>query len=141
MLSPWLDLTRGTSGLSPNQPTDWLTTFDSDECRVGAIEQYMGNEVKSASDPRVSPLFREPSPELPRQFLSAGKAEVLYADAEKWAEKVEDVLGEDAIECHFAKGQVHTFAIGGWLADTGVEEISDWRLLSFVQRQTRPKKR
>ena len=137
MLSPWLDLTRATSGLSPNQPTDWLTTFDSDECKVGAIDQYMGTEVHSASDLRVSPLFRVPSRELPRQFLSAGKAEVLYADAEKWAQKVENVLGPEAIERHFASGQVHTFAIGGWLADTGVADLSDWRLLSFVHGETR----
>jgi acetyl esterase/lipase len=56
MLSPWLDLTRSTSGNSPNQPTDWLTTFDSEECRVGAIEMYMGTTIKSAQDPRVSPM-------------------------------------------------------------------------------------
>jgi acetyl esterase/lipase len=135
MLSPWLDLTRSTSGHSPNQPTDWLTTFDSEECRKGAIEVYMGTAIKSASDPRVSPLFRKPCKYLPKQFLSAGTAEVLFADAEKWAEKVRDSLGEDAIDCHFAKDQVHTFAIGGWLADRGPLEISDSLLLSFVKSQ------
>lgn len=140
MLSPWLDLTRSTSGNSPSQPTDWLTTFDSDECRVGAIEQYMGTLIKSAADPRVSPLWREPVPELPKQFLSAGRAEVLFADSEKWAKKVIDKLGKDAIECHFARGQVHTFAIGGWLADSGIEEVSDYRVLSFVQRQLAPQR-
>lgn len=136
MLSPWMDLTRATSGFSPNQCTDWLTSFDSKECRIGAIEQYMGTEIKSASDPRITPLARTPSPLLPPQFLSAGKAEVLFADAEKWAEKVEKVLGPKAIECHFAEGQVHTFAIGGWLADKAFEETSDRKLLSFVCKHT-----
>ena len=135
MLSPWLDLTRATSGHSPNQPTDWLTTFDSDECRTGAIEVYMGTVIKSASDPRISPLFRTVRPELPKQFLSAGTAEVLFADSKKWAEKVKKSLGNGAIECHFARGQVHTFAIGGWISDAGALAVSDWRLLSFVKTQ------
>ena len=69
MLSPWLDLTRATSGSSPRQRTDWLTTFDSEDCRVAAIELYMGSEVSAASDPRVSPLFRMPSEGFPKQFL------------------------------------------------------------------------
>lgn len=140
MLSPWLDLTRSTSGNSPNQSTDWLTTFDSEECRVGAIEKYMGTSIASAADPRVSPLWRDSLSGLPKQFLSAGRAEVLLADSEKWAEKVKEQLGNDSIECHFAKGQVHTFAIGGWLADRGVVESSDCRLLSFVRRRTASKR-
>lgn len=98
----------------------------------------MGAKIKSASDPRVSPLWRKPDAALPKQFLSAGQAEVLVADSEEWARKVVEALGEDAIECHFAQGQVHTFAIGGWLADLGVEALSDWRILDFVRRQTRP---
>ncbi len=139
MLSPWLDLTRSTSGDSPNQPTDWLASFDSEGCRVGAIEQYMGSTIKSASDPRISPLWRRPVPTLPKQFLSAGRSEVLFADADRWAAEVTRELGTDAIECHFAEGQVHTFAIGGWLADPGVEEVSDQRVLTFVQCQTSTK--
>ncbi|OQU95628.1 hypothetical protein CLAIMM_01810 [Cladophialophora immunda] len=137
MFSPWLDLTRSTSGNSPNQPTDWLTTFDSEECRIGAIEMYMGTTIKTAADPRVSPLWRDPIPDLPKQFLSAGRAEVLFADSEKWAKAVKKRLGDEAIECYFAPGQVHTFAIGGWLADAGVVGLSDWRVLSFVREQTR----
>lgn len=98
----------------------------------------MGTIVRKASDPRVSPLWREPDPALPKQFLSAGQAEVLFADSDLWARKVVEALGSSAIECHFAHGQVHTFAIGGWLADPGVEVLSDWRILDFVRRQTQP---
>jgi acetyl esterase/lipase len=134
MLSPWLDLTRAISGKSPNQPTDWLTTFDEDGTQRDCIDVYCGSLIKSASDPRVSPLWRKPSSRLPKQFLSAGQAEVLFADAKLWADKCRRELGDEAIECHFAEGQVHTFAIGGWLADAGVESISDQRLLTFVKR-------
>lgn len=88
MFSPWLDLTRKTSGHSPNQETDWLTTFDSEDCRVGAIERYMGTVIQSASDPRVSPLWRQPDVCLPPQYLSAGRAEVLFADAQVWTDKL-----------------------------------------------------
>lgn len=135
MMSPWLDLSRSTSGNSPNQVTDWLTTFDSEECRVGAIEQYKGDDIDSSYDPRVSPLWRTPDPRLPKQLLSAGTAEVLYSDATGWAEKVVASLGTGAIECHFAPNQVHTFAIGGWLADPDQLEVSDHRLMSFVSEQ------
>ena len=60
----------------------------------------------------------------------------MITDALAWADKVKDVLGSEAIECHFAKDQVHTFAIGGWLADPDHLELSDHRLLSFVKSQT-----
>ena len=136
MLSPWLDMSRSTSGNSPNILTDWLTMFDSDGMRINIIDVYLGTEIKSATDPRVSPLWRDLSPKLPKQFLSAGTAEVLFADSEAWAEKVKESLGEDAIECHFAEDQVHTFAIGGWIADPKVLKESDRRLLSFVNQVT-----
>jgi acetyl esterase/lipase len=135
MLYPWLDLTRATSSKSPNQPTDWLTTFDADGTQRDCIDVYCGSLIKSASDPRVSPLFRKPSSRLPKQFLSAGQAEVLFADARLWAEKCRSESGDEAIEHHFAQDQVHTFAIGGWLADAGVESVSDQRLSTFVKRQ------
>lgn len=136
MLSPWLDLTRSTSGRSPNQPTDWLTTFDSEECKRGAIDVYCGTEVATASDPRVSPLWRNPSTSaLPKQYLSAGQSEVLYTDSVAWAQKVRETLGEGAIETDFPAGQVHTYAIGGWLADRHVEEESDRRILTYVRMQ------
>lgn len=136
MLSPWVDMSRSTSGNSPNQLTDWLTTYDSEGLRINVINTYLGTEIKSAADPRVSPLWRDLNPGLPKQFLSAGTAEVLFADAVAWAEKVKETLGEDAIECHFVEDQVHTFAVGGWIADPKALAESDRRVLSFVNRVT-----
>ncbi len=142
MISPWLDLTRKSSGHHPNQPTDWLTTADDESTRTDVIERYMGSEIKTAADPRVSPLFRELSAikKLPPQFLSAGEAEIYITECRAWAKKVHDALGPDAdaaLQTHFVPGQVHIFAMGGWVADPEALDESDARLLDFVYRQTR----
>jgi acetyl esterase/lipase len=135
MLSPWLDLTRKHSLVSPNKSTDWLLDHDKDSTRTGCVDLYCGRDIKDPSDPRVSLLLREPHKLLPKQFLSAGKAEVQFQEPVLWAKKCIEKLGPDSVECDFAEGQVHTFAIGGWLADAGVEASSDRKLLSFVRHQ------
>lgn len=137
MISPWMDLTREHTIVSPNKSTDWLVDHHKESTRTGCVDIYCGDSVQNPADPRVSPLMQEPHELLPRQFLCAGKAEVLYDETYLWAQKCVDKLGQESVDCYFLEGQVHTFAIGGWLADTGIEEISDGRLLSFVSRQIR----
>ncbi len=141
MMSPWLDLTRASSGHHPNQPTNWLTTADSEGTRTGVIERYMGTEIKTAADPRVSPLFRDlSSVKLPPQFLSAGKSAIYITEAMAWKKRVHEAMGPDTLQTHFASGQVHIFAMGGWVADRAALEESDTLLLDFVYRQTRQDK-
>lgn len=135
MFSPWMDLTQEHTSHSPNQATDWLTTFDDDSTRTDCIDVYCGPAINSRGDPRVSPLRRESLKGLPPQFISAGKAEVLYMDAKLWADRCRRELGEDVVEDHFPERQVHTFQIGGWLASREMEAESDTRVLKFIKRQ------
>ncbi|RFU35560.1 hypothetical protein B7463_g785, partial [Scytalidium lignicola] len=137
MFSPWMDLTQEYTGHSPNQATDWLTTFDDESTRTDCIDVYCGSLIKSRGDPRVSPLRRESLKGLPPQFVSAGKAEVLYMDSKLWADRCERELGK--VETHFPERQIHTFQIGGWLASRAMEAESDGKILSFIKRQV-PKK-
>jgi monoterpene epsilon-lactone hydrolase len=134
MFSPWMDLTQEHTGHSPNQATDWLTTFDDESTRTDCIDVYCGSLVKSRGDPRVSPLRRVSLKGLPPQYISAGKAEVLYMDSKLWADRCEKELGNDMLESHFPEGQVHTFQIGGWLASREMETESDKRILRFIKR-------
>lgn len=134
MFSPWMDLTQEYTAYSSNQVTDWLTTFDDESTRTDCIDVYCGPVVQSRGDPRVSPLRRPLLKGLPPQYISAGKAEVLYMDSKLWAERCEKELGRDSVETHFPERQVHTFQIGGWLASTEMESESDDRILSFIKR-------
>jgi acetyl esterase/lipase len=134
MLSAWLDLTQEHTGHSPNQSTDWLTTFDDDSTKTDCIDVYCGPVIKSHGDVRVSPLRRESLQGLPPQFISAGKAEVLYMDSEIWAQRCLKELGEEMVETHFPERQIHTFQIGGWLASREMMAESDRKVLSFIAR-------
>jgi acetyl esterase/lipase len=134
MFSPWMDLTQEHTGHSPNQATDWLTTFDDESTRTDCIDLYCGPAIKSRGDARVSPLRRKSLRGLPPQYISAGRAEVLFMDSKLWADRCEQELGADMVETHFPEGQVHTFQIGGWLASKEMEAESDRRIISFITK-------
>lgn len=134
MFSPWMDLTQEYTGYSPNQSTDWLTTFDDESTRTDCIDLYCGPSIKSRGDERVSPLRRTSLRGLPPQYISAGRAEVLFMDSKLWADRCEEELGADMVETHFPEGQVHTFQIGGWLASKEMEAESDRKILGFIRK-------
>lgn len=135
LISPWLDLSISSPHVanSPNKYTDWLIVFDTDAPKLASI---LAGDI-AIHDPRLSPLLISPdSPllkSLPRQLITAGKAEILLPDSMTWGKLVR-AHGVEVIE-YYPEGQIHTFSMGFPLVPAGgeVERKSDKLIIEFIE--------
>ena len=109
-LSPWNDLTLSGASHLRNRVTDYIGAAD--------LSRYAGYYAGSLDpgDPRVSPLFGDPTG-LPPLLLHVGGAEVLLDDSKMFAERAR-AAGVD-VDLVVWPGQVHVCPSGamsscGW---------------------------
>lgn len=97
--SPWLDLTLSSMGATFREPSDLLLSIDGLR-RDGEI--FAGS--RDPADPSLSPLFADLHGLAPIQ-IQVGVDEILRAECEKFAERLEEIGG--SVELHLDPAGQH----------------------------------
>jgi acetyl esterase/lipase len=126
LISPWIDLSFSKSRKSP------LIGVDFVDPQLGALSvSVFIRDGYKAEDPQISPALSTNLKGLVANLVIYGEAEVFQDDIKLWIEqcKKDDV----EVSVFVGQGGLHTFPLGGMVADRKLTRQSDEIILGYIQ--------
>ena len=121
-MSPWLDMEGKGETLDSNSATDALVQRGILEAMSG---MFLG-PTGSAIDPLANPLYSDPTG-LPPTYLTAGGAETLLDNAQRFAESARSAGADVTVDIVDDMQHVFTFLAGrADEADRTIASIAEW---------------
>ena len=134
LLSAWLDMSHSMTENSQYASSDFVYIDSTHKFNHIIAKTFAGKDY-SPSSPEISMALSKNLKGIPSHLCCYGSAEVFETDSKMWIQqcKADNV---DVLE-YCGKGGIHTFSLGGLVADKQLEKESDHVIVNYMVNQTK----